>query len=117
MRYRFIHYVNANEETVTVCVSKYAGKIVRGVAICSLSDEYDEVVGNRIAQARCDLKVAEKRLKRAQQKKLDAEKELRYHEMKLAKMDNYLHDAMAEKSLAESNLTTVESDYMFGYAD
>ena len=51
-----------------VVVSTYAGKNVRGVAKCHPSDTFDNEKGVEIAQARCDLKIAEKRVKRAKEK-------------------------------------------------
>ena len=51
-----------------VVVSTYAGRNVRGVAKCHPSDTFDNEKGIEIAQARCDLKIAEKRVKRAKEK-------------------------------------------------
>ena len=51
-----------------IVVSTYAGKNVRGVAKCHPSDSFDNEKGIKIAQARCDLKIAEKRVKRAKGK-------------------------------------------------
>lgn len=51
-----------------VVVSTYAGKNVRGVAKCHPSDAFDNKKGVEIAQARCDLKIAEKRVRRAKEK-------------------------------------------------
>lgn len=55
-----------------VAVSTYCGKTVRGVAVCAPEDEFDLEVGKRIAAAKCNAKVAEKRLARAQDKAFDA---------------------------------------------
>lgn len=51
-----------------VVVSSYAGRSVRGVAKCNPQDSFDAETGQKIAQARCDLKIAEKRVKRAKEK-------------------------------------------------
>lgn len=51
-----------------VVVSTYAGRNVRGVAKCHPSDTFSNEKGVEIAQARCDLKIAEKRVKRAKEK-------------------------------------------------
>ena len=63
---RYNYYFNGNK---IICVSKYAGKPVRAVAICSDEDEYDEVYGKDLARARVDLKIAEKKLKRSDEMK------------------------------------------------
>lgn len=59
-RYKF--YKSDNK---VFCVSTYAKKAVRGVAKCSPHDEYDEEKGMKLAQLRCDVKVAERRVNRA----------------------------------------------------
>jgi len=68
MRYKF--FQNGNK---VICVSSYAGKRVRGVAICSDKDDFDFETGKRLAQLRCDKKIAEKRFARANQKLSEAE--------------------------------------------
>ena len=45
-----------------IAVSTYAGKTVRGIAICSPEDKFDIEFGKKLAAARCNEKVAEKRL-------------------------------------------------------
>ena len=51
-----------------VAVSSYAGKTVRGVAVCAPNDEFDETLGKDLACARCASKIANKRLSRATKK-------------------------------------------------
>lgn len=53
-----------------IAVSTYAGRKVRGVAKCNPCDEFSIENGKKLAAARCNLKIAEKRVKRAK-KKLD----------------------------------------------
>ena len=60
-KYKF--YVTKNK---VIAVSTYAGKTVRGVAICADSDNFDLEKGKRLAAARCNAKVAEKRLHNAE---------------------------------------------------
>lgn len=48
--------------------STYAGKPVWGVAKCAPGDTYDYDYGYRLAKARCDMKIAEKRYNRAAKK-------------------------------------------------
>lgn len=59
-RYKF--YESPNE---VICVSTYAKKRVKGVAKCSPNDNFDSDVGRRLAQLRCDVKIAKKRMNRA----------------------------------------------------
>lgn len=51
--------------TKVIALSTYAGKVVRGIAKCSPQDKFDEEYGKKLAAARCNLKVAQKRLNRA----------------------------------------------------
>jgi hypothetical protein len=52
-----------------IAVSHYAGKVVRGVAKCSPTDDFDIEAGKEIAKARCDAKIAAKRAARAKEKR------------------------------------------------
>lgn len=57
---RYNYYRHGNE---IICVSRFAGKPVRGVAKCDPRDEFDEERGKEIANLRVDIKVAQKRFK------------------------------------------------------
>lgn len=50
-----------------IALSTFAGKTVRGVAICSENDEFDLEKGKELARARCNAKIAHKRFKRAEE--------------------------------------------------
>lgn len=90
-RYKF--YRTKNQ---VICVSHYAGKAVRGIAKCAPSDEFDEEFGKKLAQLRCDLKVAQKRYMRAIDKLNDADEACAIAEEHVHKMENYLWDAESE---------------------
>lgn len=62
-KYRFYF---ANNKVIAV--STYAGKNVKGVAKCDGRDEFDIEKGKRLAAARCNARIAEKRVKRAKMK-------------------------------------------------
>ena len=53
-------------KTKVVAVSTYAGKVVRGVAKCDANDTFSLKKGKELAAARCNEKIAKKRLARAQ---------------------------------------------------
>ena len=62
-----------NELTGTViAISSYAGRPVRGVAKCDPGDEFDVEFGMKLAAARCNLKIAQKRYRRASSKYQEA---------------------------------------------
>ena len=67
-KYRFVTAGNR-----VIAISSYAGRRVRGVAICSKDDNFSLDKGKELAAARCALKVAEKRVKRAYNKVTEAE--------------------------------------------
>lgn len=87
-KYKF--YVNGN---MIVCVSHYAGKSVRGIAKCSPEDNFDLEFGKRLAKARCDLKVADKRMDRAIKTKTDLAEEREALRVKMHKANEYYDDA------------------------
>lgn len=64
MRYRF--FKNENKREI-ICVSSYAKKPVRGYARCAEGDEFNEELGKDLAQVRCDMKIAQKRINKRYQ--------------------------------------------------
>lgn len=78
------------------CISTYAGKIVKGVAKCAPQDRYVVGTGAKIAKARCDAKVSEKRVKNANNKYYEAQKEYLRVKCRLEKMAIYVNDAIHE---------------------
>ena len=79
-----------------ICVSSYAGKPVRGVAKCAPDDEFDEDFGRRLAQTRCDFKVAQKRFHRAISLLQEANEAERKARKRQAQMMAYVNDACAD---------------------
>jgi coenzyme F420-reducing hydrogenase delta subunit len=79
--------IHTDNERVVVALSTYAGKTVKGVAKCSPEDKFDFDTGKNIAEARCNVIVAVKRLARAKRKVHEAylakkEADKFYEEMK-----------------------------------
>jgi hypothetical protein len=68
MKKQPIYKIHTDNERVVVALSTYAGKTVKGVAKCSPEDKFDFDTGREIAEARCNLAVATKRLARANRK-------------------------------------------------
>lgn len=68
MKQRSINYQIFHHGNEVIAVSTFAKKPVKGVAKCSPNDNYDHRKGESLAIARCDVKVAEKRMKRANEK-------------------------------------------------
>lgn len=62
-KYKFVILTNK-----VIAISSYAGKTVKGIAKCRPTDKFDIDKGKALAAARCNLKVAKKRMHRAEKK-------------------------------------------------
>lgn len=105
-KYKF--YTSKN---LVVAVSTYAGKIVKGKAKCNPKDTFDLEKGKTLAAARCNAKIAKKRVERASGKFKEAIEIYNKASEHLEEMSAYINDAEileqgAEDALAEllSNL-------------
>ena len=76
-----------------IAVSTYAGRTVRGVAVCDDADTFDLEKGKALAAARCGLKIAHKRRARAEKKYNEAYNAVMEAETRLDKMADYCNDA------------------------
>lgn len=90
-----------------IAVSSYAGKTVKGVAKCSPEDTFDVEKGKQLAAARCNLKIAEKRVKRAYEKVAEtaeaATKAINYYH----KMKDYSKDSIIAREEATIKLDDI----------
>lgn len=93
----------AGEKKIIV-VSRYAGKVVRGVAKCSPGDTYDVEKGEKLARLRCDEKIAEKRVARSQEAYADAVANLVKAQKRVEAMKQYMDDAAAEYDEVQKEL-------------
>lgn len=66
--YKVFTYKNEKGLNVVKVGSTYAGRPVWGYAVCAPEDDYNYDYGYALAKARCDKKIAEQRLNRAQAK-------------------------------------------------
>ena len=109
-KYRFVHTMTKKSEHKVAALSTYAGKTVRGVAICSAEDSFSLDKGKELAAARCALKIARKRVKRAEQKYLEARKATHQANTYLAKIEAYLRDANKKLVAARSQEAGILED-------
>lgn len=84
-------YHAGDNKIVVTC--RYAGKTVRGVAKCSPCDTFDAQKGEDLARLRCDKKVAEKRVARANAAYAEALSALAAAQQRVDKMVEYRQDA------------------------
>ena len=87
-----------------IAVSSFAGQTVRGVAKCNPADEFDSEKGAALAAARCGVKIAEKRVKRAYSKVDEAKAQVAAAMAHLEKMMKYQADAEANLNSAQFEL-------------
>ena len=87
-----------------IAVSSFAGQTVRGVAKCHPGDEFDSEKGAMLAAARCGVKIAEKRVKRAYSKVDEAKNAVDAAIAHLSEMMKYEADAEAILNVAQFEL-------------
>lgn len=109
-RYKFYDYKEKDGTPVVVCVSSYAGRPVKGRAKCSPHDTFDAGKGRQLAQARCDLLIAQKRQKRATMKMREAYHKAWEAQMFLEDMNEYNCDAAVALKQARENLDTLMTE-------
>lgn len=80
---------------------------MRGIAQCDPRDSFNETKGQELAAARCNAKVAAKRVKRAQKKAAEAEKILKDAQRHYNKMNAYYMDSHAAVIEAENQIDEV----------
>ena len=100
-KYRFYTATKITGEPYrVVAVSTYEGKTVRGVAKCDPRDNFDMELGKQLAAARCNQKIARKRVNRASKQYNKAENAVEKANKHMTAMTEYLHDACAALSTA-----------------
>lgn len=110
-KYKFYNYNDKNTGSpVVICISSYAGKPVKGRAKCSPNDNFDVDKGKALAQARCDLMIAQKREKRALRKATEAYQLSIEASFELDDMKTYYADAMAASKKAKEHLDNLLKD-------
>lgn len=69
-----MHYTYYTDDKSRVaCVVMYAGRAVKGVAKCNTEqDTFDLQKGKELAKLRCDYKLAEKRIRKAEERQREA---------------------------------------------
>ena len=87
-----------------IALSTYAGKTVKGIAKCSPEDEFNIETGKSLAAARCNAKVAVKRVKNAQKEWSKAVQAYLKAEKHMRKMAQYYEDSVDRQKIAEAQL-------------
>ena len=101
-KYRF--YTSKNK---VIAVSTYASRPVRGVAKCDPEDVFSIECGKELAMARCNEKIAEKRVKRAQRKFKEAHDAYVVAKRFYENMTKYLDDSLIAHAEAKKNVADI----------
>lgn len=109
-KFEYKYKIDENKRTI-VAMSTFAGRTVVGVARCSAADEFNIETGKKIAAARCSVKIAEKRVKRAELCHEIAVEAMKFWSDRLAKMQRYKDDSITACEAAYDALTNIEENY------
>jgi hypothetical protein len=99
-----------NSKNKVIAVSTYAGKPVRGVAKCDPEDTFAIEYGEALAAARCNEKIAEKRVSRARRKMDEAQEAYMIAKRYYERMSKYYEDAVANLDVARVYVDDVLND-------
>lgn len=106
-KYKYFTTKTKDGRDKVIAISTYAGRTVRGSAICDTNDTFSMENGKELAAARCAEKIAQKRVNRARAKLAEAAKMVAQADDFFIRMDNYLEDAENELIMAQSHLGKV----------
>ncbi len=109
-KFEYKYKIDEEKRTV-VALSTFAGKTVVGVAHCAPADEFDIDTGKKIAAARCSVKIAEKRMKRAEECHSFATDCVKFWTEHLEKMKKYDSDSVEAYKKAVAALAEIEENF------
>jgi hypothetical protein len=109
-KFEYKYRIDEEKRTV-VAMSTFAGKTVVGVAHCAPSDEFNVETGKKIAAARCSLKIAEKRMKRAKECNKWANECVTFWTEHEEKMKRYDADSVEAYNKAVAALAEIEENF------
>ena len=104
-KYKFYQYKDKNAKDTIAAASTYAGRTVKGQAKCDPKDQFSIEKGKELAAARCNAKIAAKRVKRASAKYLEAQQQLADARRFMARMTEYYTDAVDRLDEANAAIT------------
>lgn len=99
--YRYKIYKSDNK---VIAVGSFAGKAVRGIAKCDPEDLFYTKIGEDLATARCENKIATKRVKHAELKKAEALKAFNEAKKFLDEMSAYYDKSVEQLAESQENL-------------
>lgn len=109
-KYRFYSHTLKDGTYEIIAASTYAGREVKGRAKCHPEDKCDYELGKRLAAARCNAKIAEKRAKRARACIDIAVAEVQYAKEHLNRMTIYYRDAVSNLAEAKDRINDIMNE-------
>ena len=106
-KFEYKYKIDEDKRTI-VAMSTFAGKVIVGVARCAPTDEFNIELGKKIAAARCSVKIAEKRMKRANYCLADAAAGLAWFQKRVEHMQKYQDDSVNAYQSAVTALAEIE---------
>jgi hypothetical protein len=108
--YKYKYVIDEKKRTI-VALSTFAGQVVRGVARCAPNDAFDIEAGKKLAEARCVMKIAHRRLRRAEDMVKGSKEGLRYFTEQVNKYEKYEIDSIESVKKAAAELKLLEEKY------
>ena len=109
-KFRYKHVIDEEKRTI-VALSSFAGQVIRGVARCAPNDTWDVEAGKKLAEARCAIKIAHKRLRRAEDMVKGYKEGLRYFTEQVKKYEQYELDSIESVKKATEDLLILENKF------
>lgn len=106
-KYKYVTYEDSFGRPVILALSTYGGKVVKGTAKCDTNDVYDEENGKKLAAARCNARVAKKRVRRASEQLREAKAAYDAAKDRLEKMSQYLEESIEEENQAKLDVEAI----------
>lgn len=107
-----VNYKFYRSDNKVIALSSFAGKTVKGTAKCDPSDTFSAEFGEKLAAARCDVKVATKRFKNARAKLYAANEAFEKAKKHFMNMSAYYDDSAKRLTDADNEvkklLSTIE---------
>ena len=110
-KYKFYQFKNDKGGLTVSAVSSYAGRTVKGYAKCDPRDDFDVEQGKELAAARCNVKIANKRVARASRKYLEAAQAVTEATAYFEKMKQYYMDAVDQADEAGAELQNIAAKH------
>ena len=95
----------------TIAIAHCHGKVVRGVAVCSEDDEFNPEIGEEIAIARCNFKIAKMKRNYLRDKSYEYIELIKKLEKCMSKIDKKYGEAFTNFVKADNHLISVLKKY------